>query len=150
MGLVPTLASHWLAIPSTSALSWSLYICRQDIFWIKGSVGGLLPYPSSGSLAWLQEVVNSGSISPTARILRVNLIDPLMPPSCPRSLCIQEMFYILCPLSPSFCSLLPSFPTLDLPTLIHFPFPFPPRSLLPTTSYIYFISPSVKYTVILL
>ena len=69
-------ASHWLVIPSVSALSLSHLAGRTPFVW-KALQVFPRPYPSIGSPAWLQEVATSGSISPTARSLsKSHLLGP--------------------------------------------------------------------------
>jgi hypothetical protein len=70
-------ANHWLALPSnpdpyfTFAHLTGRTKCGLKVLWLD-----LCSNPSTRSLAWLQEIVGSGSISPIARSLSyVTLID---------------------------------------------------------------------------
>lgn len=125
---------------------------------VEGFLRGLVcSYPSTESLAWLQEVATSGSILPasphtphpsTARSLTKSHLHSLPAASpCPRFLaqCLPpspqaQPIYLLSTLF--FLHLTPAqFPSL---------FPFPPSSLPLSTSGIYFIFPSEKDSSILL
>ena len=131
-------------VPSSLLYFCPCTSCRQDTFWVKGFVDGLL----SLTLHWEGPLQNSYFLllggSP-----RVTPIDPLGP-----LLSQVSGTSLRLPFYPGLLSLFPALPTYDLP---HSPFPtphsspslLPPSSLLLTTSNIYFVSPSVKYSTIL-
>jgi hypothetical protein len=74
-------------------------------------------YPSTGSSAWVKEVAISGSISPTDRVVPLDLLGPL-----PNS----GLWHLLEIATPNqLPSLPPALPTYDLPQPVPLPLPIP-------------------------
>ena len=97
---------------------------------------GCCPYPCTGSPACLQEVVTSGSISPTARSHTHRPYRTSYQPrflACPRNCCLPSI---------SLLSTLLSLYMISCPPLILIPSPSPllPSSLLLSISDYYFVS----------